>query len=65
MGNALQSGMSREEAGLPSLDAIPIGRFVLETHGFSDAPNAPTFPSMVVRPGEMFRSTIVYRFGAR
>lgn len=34
-----------------------------ETQGFPDAPNQPGFPSAVLRPGERFRSTTVFRFG--
>ena len=34
-----------------------------ETQFFPDAPNHPGFPSAVLRPGEEFRSTTIYRFG--
>lgn len=34
----------------------------LETQHFPDAPNRPEFPSTLLRPGETFRSTTVYRF---
>lgn len=34
----------------------------LETQHFPDAPNLPDFPSTLLRPGETFRSTTVYRF---
>lgn len=37
--------------------------FCLETQHFPDSPNRPAFPSTVLRPGEMFRSTTVYHFG--
>lgn len=33
-----------------------------ETQNFPDAPNHPEFPSAVLRPGEPFRSTTIYRF---
>jgi aldose 1-epimerase len=36
----------------------------LETQHFPDSPNQPDFPSTVLRPGETFRSTTVYRFSA-
>jgi aldose 1-epimerase len=36
--------------------------FCLETQHFPDAPNQPTFPSAVLRPGETFRSTTIYGF---
>jgi aldose 1-epimerase len=37
----------------------------LETQHFPDSPNQPTFPPAVLRPGETFRSTTVYRFSVR
>lgn len=37
----------------------------LETQHFPDSPNQPTFPSTILRPGETFRSTTVYRFKAQ
>ena len=44
----------------------PYGRgdcIALETQHFPDSPNRPGFPSTVLRPGETFRSTTVFRFG--
>ena len=35
----------------------------LETQHFPDSPNRPEFPSTVLRPGETYRTTTVYRFG--
>jgi aldose 1-epimerase len=35
----------------------------LETQHFPDSPNHPNFPSTVLRPGVVFESTTVYRFG--
>lgn len=35
----------------------------LETQAFPDSPNQPTFPSTILRPGETYRHTCVYRFG--
>jgi aldose 1-epimerase len=34
----------------------------LETQHFPDSPNQPGFPSTVLRPGETYRSTTIYRF---
>ena len=34
----------------------------LETQHFPDSPNRPDFPSTVLRPGEVFTSSTVYRF---
>jgi aldose 1-epimerase len=36
--------------------------FALETQHFPDSPNQPQFPSTVLRPGETFNSTTIYRF---
>jgi len=40
------------------------GGLCLETQHFPDSPNQPGFPSTVLRPGETYRSTTVYRFTA-
>ena len=39
------------------------GAFCLETQHFPDSPNQRTFPTTVLRPGETYRHTCVYRFG--
>jgi aldose 1-epimerase len=36
--------------------------FCLETQHFPDSPNHPDFPMTVLRPGERFQSTTVFRF---
>jgi aldose 1-epimerase len=38
------------------------GGFCLETQHFPDSPNKPKFPSTVLRPGETYRTTTVFRF---
>jgi aldose 1-epimerase len=37
--------------------------FCLETQHFPDSPNQPAFPSIVLRPGETYRTTTIHRFG--
>jgi len=37
--------------------------FCLETQHFPDSPNRPEFPSVILRPGQEYRSRTVYRFG--
>lgn len=37
--------------------------FCLEAQHFPDSPNHPNFPSTILRPGEEYRQTTVYRFG--
>lgn len=39
--------------------------FCLETQHFPDSPNHPTFPSTVLKPGQRFHSTTVYKFLTR
>jgi aldose 1-epimerase len=39
--------------------------FTLETQHYPDSPNHPNFPSTVLRPGEIFSSTTVFRFSVR
>ena len=41
------------------------GAIALETQHFADAPNHPNFPSTVLRPGETFTSSTIYRFGVQ
>jgi aldose 1-epimerase len=36
--------------------------FALETQHFPDSPNHPNFPSTVLRPGQEFNSTTIYKF---
>jgi len=36
--------------------------FCLETQHFPDSPNKPSFPTTVLKPGQKFQSTTVYRF---
>jgi aldose 1-epimerase len=36
--------------------------FCLETQHFPDSPNHPEFPSTLLRPGEQYRSTTVFKF---
>ncbi len=38
------------------------GGFCLETQHYPDSPNHPEFPSTIVRPGEKWESTTVFRF---
>lgn len=36
--------------------------FCLETQHFPDAPNQPAFPNVVLRPGETYRTSTLFRF---
>jgi len=39
--------------------------FCLETQHFPDSVNQPSFPSIVLRPGAVYRHTTIHRFSAR
>jgi aldose 1-epimerase len=39
--------------------------FCMEPQHFPDSPNQPSFPSTVLKPGQVFHSTIMYRFSAK
>ena len=36
--------------------------FCLETQKFPDSPNQPTFPNSILKPGETYKSTTIYKF---
>jgi len=38
--------------------------FCMEPQHFPDSPNQPNFPSVVLRPGQTYHNTIIYRFPA-
>jgi aldose 1-epimerase len=37
----------------------------LETQHYPDSPNHANFPSTVIRPGENYKSTTIYKFGIK
>lgn len=39
--------------------------FCLETQHFPDSPNQPQFPSTLLNPGDVYKSTTIYAFSAR
>ena len=41
------------------------GAFTLETHRYPDSPNHPDYPTAVLRPGQAYDSTTVFRFGVQ
>lgn len=41
------------------------GAFCLETQHFPDSPNKPQFPSVILRPGETYHTTTIYKFSTR
>ncbi|MFO1487306.1 MAG: aldose epimerase family protein [Verrucomicrobiota bacterium] len=39
--------------------------FCFEPQHFPDSPNKPKFPSTVLRPGQVFKSTLIYKFSVK
>ena len=39
--------------------------FCLETQHFPDSPNKPHFPSTVLRPGEKYETTTIFKFSTK
>jgi aldose 1-epimerase len=39
--------------------------FCMEPQHFPDSPNQPEFPSTILKPGQLYRNTIVYRFSTK
>jgi aldose 1-epimerase len=39
--------------------------FCLETQHYPDSPNHPNFPSTVLKPGEKYEQTCIYKFGTK
>jgi aldose 1-epimerase len=39
--------------------------FCMEPQHFPDSPNQPNFPSVVLKPGQTYKNTIIYKFSTR
>jgi aldose 1-epimerase len=57
-GNYLEGYKGANGATFPRRSAV-----CLETQHFPDTPNRPYFPSVVLNPGQRFKSKTIYRFG--
>ena len=51
--------------GKRGLPYIKRSGFCLESQHYPDSPNQPAFPSTILRPGERYSTTTVYRFSTR
>jgi aldose 1-epimerase len=60
-GNCL-NGKSIGKSGRPY---IRRSGFCLETQHYPDSPNQPQFPSIILRPGELYKTATVYRFSIK
>jgi aldose 1-epimerase len=37
----------------------------MEPQHYPDSPNQPSFPSVVLKPGQEYRNTIIYKFSVQ
>jgi aldose 1-epimerase len=59
------NGLNGRLVGIGGVAYERHGGFCLETQHYPDSINHPQFPSTVLRPGEQFESTTVFRFSVR
>ena len=57
-GNFMQSKNKMKHGGMDDFRTA----FCLETQHFPDSPNQPAFPSTVLEPGKVYKTSSVYRF---
>jgi aldose 1-epimerase len=58
-GNFLDGKLSNTKKGIKY---VKNGALCLETQHFPDSPNQPVFPSTILKPGETYKQTTVYKF---
>ncbi len=56
------NAFSKPRPGKSGVPYAPRSGFALETQHFPDAVNRSSFPSTILRPGETYHSTTIYRF---
>ncbi|MFZ4863086.1 aldose epimerase family protein [Sphingobacterium sp. Mn56C] len=55
--------LSGKDTGKSGNRYLSQSAFCLETQHFPDSPNRSNFPSVVLKPGAVFESTTIYKFG--
>ncbi|HWJ26279.1 MAG TPA: aldose epimerase family protein, partial [Flavisolibacter sp.] len=61
-GNFLDGSLTNTKGGAKY---VQHGALCLETQHFPDSPNHPNFPSTILKPGETYKSTTVYKFSTK
>ncbi|MEO6914366.1 MAG: aldose epimerase family protein [Chitinophagaceae bacterium] len=61
-GNFLDGKLTGTKTGKPYLQHSGL---CLEAQHFPDSPNQPSFPSTILKPGETYRQTTLYRFSVK
>lgn len=60
-GNFLDGSLS----GKKGMKYVKHGGLCLEAQHFPDSPNQPSFPNTILRPGETFNQTTIYKFSVK
>lgn len=55
--------LDQSQKGKKNIPFRKYGAICLETQHFPDTPNKPSWPSIVLNPGEKYHSTCIYEFG--
>ena len=61
-GNFLDGSLTNTKSGQKY---VKHGALCLETQHFPDSPNEPSFPGTILKPGETYKQTTVYRFSVK
>jgi aldose 1-epimerase len=61
-GNFLNGRLANTKGGAKYVQHAAL---CLETQHFPDSPNQPNFPSTILKPGETYKSTTVYKFSTK
>lgn len=56
------NALSGKDIGREGVPYLPRTAFCLETQHFPDSPNKPLFPSVLLEPGQTYKTTTVFRF---
>ena len=63
--NAVDQMEDYEFAGKDGKTYFYRGAFCLEAQTFPDSPNQTQFPSPILRPGETYQQTTIYKLGVK
>ncbi len=61
-GNFLDGTLTNTKGGMKY---VKHGALCLETQHYPDSPNQPSFPSTILKPGETYRHTTLYKFSIK
>jgi aldose 1-epimerase len=61
-GNFLDGTLTNTKGGQKY---VKYAALCLETQHYPDSPNQPTFPNTILKPGETYKQTTIYRFSVR